>query len=113
GQAERNANNEQEKGEDEVRRRAPMPGRVLEPWMHMPPVAGIVDQQHRRDAKAAQRIDGSKAAHRFTSYRSILVPVCYQHPQPAGRRGTSLVSSPHDIVATASRAPRPAEQPAA
>jgi len=69
-QPDGNTDNEEEERKHEVCRRTAVPVGVFEPGVDMTPVASVVDQQHRRDGEAAQRIDGLQAASRFTHLRS-------------------------------------------
>ena len=57
---DRHADDEEEEWEHEVGRCAAVPRRVFERREHMAPVARVVDEQHRGDRQAAQRIDRIK-----------------------------------------------------
>ena len=53
----RDADDEEEEGEDQVGRRPPVPGGVLERRVDVPPAAGVVDEQHRGDGHAAEDVE--------------------------------------------------------
>ena len=54
---ERHPDHEQEEREDEVGGRPPVPGDVQERPVDVPPVAGVVDEDHRGDGRAAEDVE--------------------------------------------------------
>ena len=54
---DRDADDEEEEGEDQVRRRTAVPRSVKERRIDVPPVAGIVHDDHAGHRKSAKRIE--------------------------------------------------------
>ena len=72
-QRDRHPDDEQEERKHQVGRRAAVPLRMQQRRVHMTPVARVVDQQHRRDGDAAQRIDRCETRRRGHCRPSIHV----------------------------------------
>ena len=67
----RHSHDEQEERENQIRGRTAMPLRMLERSADMPPVAGVIDQEHCCNRHSAEDVQGEEA--RFLILHSAIV----------------------------------------